>query len=516
MKIKAEKDKHLYSIVPFEYKVKSPVEHQEPAQTLKYTPLGNLENDSPLNEPEDDNIIRKSDLKTEIKEIKPSLSLKNKKSKRRVDSISSDISALDHNEMNISNNSIGKPQDESFKNANKEIVFEISKDVKDESQSKPITPRDENILNPSVSNPIKDTSYESPQKCQTEDDWNFKLPSIKSSSGHDNFRNSQSENNHENKDRHNHSISIEMLEGSAEVTMFITEKDLSPRNLNYDGQNSHIRSRINSLRVNDTKLIEDNEKTQSLRISDFNKIDVNKENINNDEMVSSTKVNDNQNLLKKFELMKEPDVNVLEQAFKRDSAKKLKQVKQKEQTDHCVGLLYDYIVQNVMTDMFPQRVNVELLRSNSIDEVNQDEESQSQNNDKIHDISTSEKEYQSDDDQSQSDLKLITDSSSVQKYVNEIMDEIQANFFQQTVSNLSKPLRFDNLKLLRDLQGLDYDVKPSPEYETKPIADIQIYLNKERNDKARKEKEFDEKLEEADDSDPQNSVQMRKKLFNYL
>lgn len=375
MKIKTEKDKHLYSIVPFEYKVKSPVESQEPVQNLKYTPLSNLENGSEMNEPQDENFIRKSDLKIETKESRPSLQLKNKKHKKRVDSISSDISAPADNEMNISNNSIDKPQDESFRNANKEIVFEISKDVKIDTQNTLITPRNENIANSDTSNPIKDTSYESPQKCQTDDDWNFKLPSIKSSSGHDNFRNSQSENNHETKDRHNHSISVEMLERSGEVTMFITEKDLSPRNLNYDGQNSHIRSRINSLRVNDTKLIEDNEKTHSQRISDSDKIDVNKENINNDELVSSTKIIDNQNLLKKFELMKEPEVNVLEQAFKRDSAKKLKQVKQKEQTDHCVGLLYEYIVQNVMSDMFPQRVNVELLRSNSNVETIQEEES---------------------------------------------------------------------------------------------------------------------------------------------
>jgi hypothetical protein len=308
-----------------------------------------------------------------------------------------------------------------------------------------------------------------------------------------------------------------MLEKSAEVTMFITEKDLSPRNLNDDGQNSHIRSRINSLRINDpSKITEDGDKTKSLRASDIDKIDMNKENINNEEMVSSTKA-DNQKLLKKFEMMKEPGINILEQVFKKDSDNKSKKAKQTEHSEHCVDLLYEYIIENVMTDMFPQRVNVELLRSSSNVEINQDDENQSQSNDvTVQDTSTSEKNDQSDDDQSQSDLKLITDSNSVQKYVNEIMDEIQANFFPQTVENLSKPLRFDNLRLLRDLQGFDYNVEPSPEYETKPIADIQIYLNKERNDKARKEKEFDEKIEGADDSDPQNSIQMRKKLFNYL
>jgi hypothetical protein len=518
VKIKADKDKHQYSIVPFEYKVKSLPATTQLTQTNKLTTYNHANTALFSMEPHNDknDVLRKSDMITETKDSKPSLSLKHKKSKRRVKSISSDISEIEgqvHNDMNISNNSIAQSNDESFRNANKEIVFELGKEAGHDSQSKHSSLPEKIVFKPKTPASIKDVSYESPQKWETEEEWNFKLPSIKSSSGNDNFRHSESEH----KDQNNNSLSIEMLEKSAEVTMFITEKDLSPRNLNDDGQNSHIRSRINSLRINDpSKITEDGDKTKSLRASDIDKIDMNKENINNEEMVSSTKA-DNQKLLKKFEMMKEPGINILEQVFKKDSDNKSKKAKQTEHSEHCVDLLYEYIIENVMTDMFPQRVNVELLRSSSNVEINQDDENQSQSNDvTVQDTSTSEKNDQSDDDQSQSDLKLITDSNSVQKYVNEIMDEIQANFFPQTVENLSKPLRFDNLRLLRDLQGFDYNVEPSPEYETKPIADIQIYLNKERNDKARKEKVFDEKIEGADDSDPQNSIQMRKKLFNYL
>lgn len=112
-----------------------------------------------------------------------------------------------------------------------------------------------------VSNPqnskieLKELSYDSPQKCKAEDDWNFKLPSIKSSSGHEHFRHEQSDHNpDENKDKINDSVSVEFLEKSPEVTVFISEKDLSPSDPFCSDKQSNKKSRIEYLRDKTAKM----------------------------------------------------------------------------------------------------------------------------------------------------------------------------------------------------------------------------------------------------------------------
>lgn len=227
----ADKDKHLYSIVPFEYKVKSV---SVPKSTFK------KDESKSLADKISSEIVIKTDSIKDPEEYRPSLVLKNK---RRTDSIIDCIPVPQVVEsLNISNNSIDRSLGDNSidKVAKAEIVFEIAKVeniVSTEKVSEDPTKR--------ISEPIKDPSYESPQKCETEDDWNFKLPSIKSSSGHEHFRHSHSE--HADKENDN-SMSLEMLEKSPEVTVFISEKELSPQNPFSSHKHSHKKSRLEYLR----------------------------------------------------------------------------------------------------------------------------------------------------------------------------------------------------------------------------------------------------------------------------
>lgn len=246
----ADKDKHLYSIVPFEYKVKPVIDPALPKSPNPYN-----EPQSQPEKPLKEVVIKPCEI-SDTDSNRPSLTLK-RKCNKRVKSIDSQVSESADKGLNISNNSVenSSANISPSKGANKEIVFELASSLRLEDLK--ATPIDSRV----VSNPqnskieLKELSYDSPQKCKAEDDWNFKLPSIKSSSGHEHFRHEQSDHNpDENKDKINDSVSVEFLEKSPEVTVFISEKDLSPSDPFCSDKQSNKKSRIEYLRDKTAKM----------------------------------------------------------------------------------------------------------------------------------------------------------------------------------------------------------------------------------------------------------------------
>lgn len=288
--------------MPFEYKVKpTQIEKQIPSKVSDTLVLKEI-----------DSKIKLKAQDIEISKLeKSSLSVKTHKNK--TDSISSDVPKTTQEIFDISHNSLDKSEANHSinENANKEIVFEVEprgeeQKLYDSDMQKP--PIDQNKK---VSN-IKDSSYESPQKCETEEDWNFKLPSIKSSSGNDHFRNSNSDHLIEvPKEKENESMSVELLEKSPEVTVFISEKELSPQNPFSSNKNSHKKSRIEYLRDKTNEMWqeenEEGDKNNSLELSVSQQLEAKEE--DDEVLCASTRVMNNQNLLEKFEMMKEPGLD---------------------------------------------------------------------------------------------------------------------------------------------------------------------------------------------------------------
>ena len=176
------------------------------------------------------------------------------------------ISFIDNLEKS-SNVSI-EDKEEEKENINKEIIFELAPEVEKENKPNLVIETNNNVAEEPKKR-TKDSSYESPQKYEAAE-WDLKLPSIKSSSGHENLRNSEGYNILEvqNKENHTDSMSIELLDRSGEVSIFISPKELSPKNSMNNDQNSHIRNRINSLRLPEdgNKNLEEELKIHSVRV----------------------------------------------------------------------------------------------------------------------------------------------------------------------------------------------------------------------------------------------------------
>ena len=464
------KDKHMYSIIPFEYKIKSQNITSPIKSEVIFSP----------NQVEENQKEEKKEcvLDTESEE---KLSIIEKENK---------------DEVNISNNSIQILKEEVIqsKNTNKEIVYELTQEASNEYQNPLITPRN-NIETKGKECKPKDSSFESPNKSEKED-WDLKLPSIKSSSGHENLRQSQFEHQQDEvKEHHNNSLSVELLDKSAEVEVYISPKDLSPRNSGKNSEMSHLRTRINSLRIHDeVKTPEENEKLNT-KINSINENITEKEEIKEDPLASSTKIQNDNQLLKLFEQMKEPMMSareVLQQKLQTEDIKKTKTpIEIKQMEENAIKLsssLFDFIFQDIMENMFTARVNVELLRNKDKQEI-----IESENKQEVDKSETEEENSQEDDcsqeDESDSDssnysaLKLQTNSCHVMDYVNEILKEVQDNHIKDVRRKLTKPIRMNDLSLLKELQFAEYEVERTQEYETESIIDIQLYLQKERRNK---------------------------------
>lgn len=486
------KDKHLYSIVPFEYKIKT----QNITSPSKSEVV--LENTEAK---ENENRVQK-EIQIEEKKENNGYSDKNE------GEIEEDV--------NISNNSIQIIKEEitEYKNVNKEIVFELHKGGETDFQNPLITPRNKIEIQEKTEH-SQNSSFDSPNEIESEnekEDWDLKLPSIKSSSGHENLRNFQTE---EVKDIQNESQSIGLLDKSAEVEMFISPKDLSPKNSGKNIEISHLRTRINSLRTpNEAKNLEENNELHSGRNSTREKSNFDQVEVKEDHLNSSSREQNNQQLLQKFKLMKEPGMSAreaLHQNLMTQNIVKKKspiEIKQQENSAEMISTcLYDFICQEVIQNMFTPRVNVESLRNNYKSETEHLEIEKSES------IEESSEENNSDSEsENYSALKLQTDSSHVMDYVNQIFGEIQMNHMADMSRKLAKPIRMNELILLRDLQSAEYDVERTQEFETESIVNIELYLQKERKNKVEKEEKFNEQIARIEQNDSQNN----EALFNTL
>ena len=242
-----DKDKHLYSIVPFEYKAKSVIESGVWGTQFK------IENSSKFSNKE--TIVDNNDDWCRDSQ-KPDANLKHEIPKPINKNLEDEVIEWDY--LNISNDSQNNKAVWVDDQANKEIEFHIKReDSKEVVEQKKVA---DDLVEVK-----REISYDSPHKSDTDEEWNFKLPSIKSSSGHDNFRNSGSYNNimEEKKERENESVSVELLEKSPEITMFISEKELSPYDPFCSDHNSHKKSRIAQLRdITNQMYREDNEEDE--------------------------------------------------------------------------------------------------------------------------------------------------------------------------------------------------------------------------------------------------------------
>ena len=486
----AEKDKHMYSITPFDYKVKKPSNCEPINEEIR------IEQNSVDVSQSNEILIKSTNISTSDQN-KPGLSLKRKKTKQRVGSISSTGSGPIKEVLNMSSHSNESSQSavSITHGARKEIVLDM--DNYQDDMTKLETTREKSqkleVMN-------KDTRYDSPNKRCREDDWNFKLPSIKSSSGNEHFRNSQSDQLLcENKEALNDSVSVEMLEKSPDVTVFISEKDLSPSDPFCSDKHSNKKSRIECLQEKASQIHEDSseEIIQSQNLLEKTK----KSSPEEKENVPLSQKPICAELLKQFEFMKEPEINMVN-ILKNTMDSKNKEEKsklQKENKEHgeiISNILYDHLLEYLSSNMVPPRVNVPELRSKFEQRLPHGNESGSSSSSESLEMSVNTDDNIKDttllnnSNDSEDEWKVKTDSADVMKYAKEIMSIVKSQMIYQFKENLSQPLQVDQLSLLRDLQGKEYECPENPESKTSSVVDLQLYLLKERNTKEVKSEQF--------------------------
>jgi hypothetical protein len=159
VKVVLEKDKHMYSIVPFEYKSKLAQESSLESEEIKIE-----KQVFPEHKEFNEIVIKNSCIKIGT-QAKPNLFEKRKKSKRRIQSTSSPLRCQISPDLNCSQTS-SQSNTSITKNAKKEVTINLEKPENlDSARDKP------KIIK------VKNHSYESPKKGDNKD-WDFKLPFI--------------------------------------------------------------------------------------------------------------------------------------------------------------------------------------------------------------------------------------------------------------------------------------------------------------------------------------------------
>ncbi|CAI2375613.1 unnamed protein product [Moneuplotes crassus] len=314
----------------------------------------------------------------------------------------------------------------------------------------------------------------------------IKLPLIKTNSGQGGRRTSEEEPLDQEDDK-NKSFGGDIESKSSKVDVFIPSKELSPKG-NKNEHNSHLKTQIESIRKSDDAKI-CNKASGMLEAKAIVKSENGK--------LQPQELNKNEELLVKLISMKEPVVDPLTAMKQKlspqarlSSTKNMKQMR--EQTEIISSITYDLILHDIFELMFPPKINVAAL---SKDYAHMPKHIAEDLYQKIDFSSSSESESDTELDQESSDsstysaLKIPTDSAYVKQYISEVLQEIEKDMPSEIGENLSVPIKINDLILLRDLQGSEYTVDHIPGFETKSIIDIQVYLRKERTDKAAKENE---------------------------
>lgn len=194
-----------------------------------------------------------------------------------------------------------------------------------------------------------------------------------------------------------------------------------------------------------------------------------------DVLCASTRVTSNKVLLEKFEMMKEPgfdSLSVLKEEFRTNFAKKAQQLEeQKKYGENLSKFLYEYIIDNVFTDFFPQRVNIELLRSKDPSQYKSEEidakleESSEIIESEVQEEPEEETEEETPDRNLGLDTFLCVNSSSIDvvKYVNDICQTVLKERADLTKDRLSTPVILNDLALLRNMQDHQYEITDTPE-----------------------------------------------------
>ena len=508
-----DKDKHMYSIVPFEYKVKATADKND--QFVRETQF-KIDNNKTQNK---EIIVEKS--VTDLQDLqKQNLSYRKDLFQSKHFDLEDKANVWDY--LNISNDSQNNADEwiEELKVASKEIEFtrDIRHNKSDNqiSASKQKQPKD-------YAEVKKEISYDSPHKSETDEEWNFKLPSIKSSSGHDNFRNSNSDHNilEEKKERENESVSIELLEKSPEMTVFISEKELSPHDPFWSDHNSHKKSRIEQLRDITNQMYREDNDDDELAINTSAKIIEAKkllEDLQNDEnnpiLWSSASIAPNDKLMKQFEFMKEPKFDAInaiknQTDFQKPTKRKLSEQETIE-AENYVDMIYLSIVNEALASLFPLRVDVIRLRADDsrvVEEHNRTFSSESEEESNSNYIDQESSISNQNDEQ----YIIKTNSEDVIKYMNEIIYQVKSSWMEEVQLNLGRPIYKNPLGYLRDLQGFNYDISDYPVQDQQQVIPTHIYINKERATKSRKSAE----LESMRAENLKNGLDMNAGLINH-
>lgn len=176
-----------------------------------------------------------------------------------------------------------------------------------------------------------------------------------------------------------------------------------------------------------------------------------------------------------LEELKEPEVDMVSILRSRITSSEPKRPKiSSDQAESLCGYLYNFIIQNTLSNMFPPRVNLEKVREKSQNFLSQEKEDNAQEEESC--ASSSNEEAQSDVSFGLSEfIKINTDSSDVIQYCKDVFRIVRQGYVEDIRKNLVIPIQTDYLSLLRAIQGSEYDIDPPEEYIDPAIIKIALY-----------------------------------------
>lgn len=213
----------------------------------------------------------------------------------------------------------------------------------------------------------------------------------------------------------NNSVSVDFLEKSPEMTVFISEKDLSPTGWNAESR-TNLNTRIECIREDRSFEVEelqeehDSVSGHKRRLSQEMpwESQSNKENTNHSQNQISK-----EELMKRFNSMLEPNVNY-SQLLLASNVKKAPEISSKEvqaSTDEITDYIFSCIFNEIKQELHPQRVIVGYIR-NKVESSSSVQEEISESEEIISDSTT----------ESENELCIKTDSEATIKYAQDILD----------------------------------------------------------------------------------------------
>ena len=212
------------------------------------------------------------------------------------------------------------------------------------------------------------------------------------------------------------------------MTVFISEKDLSPTSNTKDRWNLNNRiQEINCLHQKE----EDKKQIKEDVASKSKEIVVNDQSKNKSHMPNPSTAISQEEIMQKLNFLKEPEINynqLLNQKIESDTNEANNQNIDEinNQTDEIENYVYQMILDEVYSEMYPQRVIVPFLKQKFIDDIDwKHSSSKEESSDSETSISHTNTELQISDttlDQD-SELCLRWDSQNTLKYVKQIVQE---------------------------------------------------------------------------------------------